>query len=189
MFLAPHIACRFRSGLALVLPWTFVLTVVAVALVASGQLPWLRVKQQNPVINQVPSDEISDRFSRTGSRHSVTVLRTIDGDTFEARAHVWPGMEITTRVRLRGIDAPELKANCAQELRMAEAATAALAKMLAEGDVIIFNIGPDKYAGRVVADAATKKTPNVSNAMLDTGLARPYLGGRREAWCPVAGMR
>ena len=33
---------------------------------------------------------------------------------------------------------------------MAEAATGALRALLGEGDVRIFNIGPDKYAGRVV---------------------------------------
>ena len=48
--------------------------------------------------------------------HAAEVLRVIDGDTFEARVHVWPGIDITTRVRLRGIDAPELGgARCAEE--------------------------------------------------------------------------
>ena len=41
---------------------------------------------------------------------------------------------------------------------MAKAATAALRALLGEGDVRIFNIGPDKYAGRVVADVATRRT-------------------------------
>ncbi|HAP10121.1 MAG TPA: nuclease, partial [Afipia sp.] len=51
-------------------------------------------------------------------RHSVEVVRVVDGDTFEARVHLWPGLEMTTRVRLRGIDAPEMKGACAEELRM-----------------------------------------------------------------------
>ena len=91
-------------------------------------------------------------------RHPVDVIRTIDGDTFEARVHLPPGLDLTTRVRLRGIDAPELKASCPQELQMAEAATDALRALLGEGEVTIFNIGPDKYAGRVVADVATRRT-------------------------------
>ena len=119
-------------------------------------------------------------------RHPVDVVRTIDGDTFEARVHLWPGLDLTTRIRLRGIDAPELKASCPQELQMAEAATDALRALLGEGDVTIFNIGPDKYAGRVVADAATKKIGNVSAAMLATGHARSYGGGRRNGWCANA---
>ena len=91
-------------------------------------------------------------------RHPVDVVRTIDGDTFEARVHLSPGLDLTTRVRLRGIDAPELKAACPQELRMAEAASDALRGLLGEGEVTIFNIGPDKYSGRVVADVATRRT-------------------------------
>ena len=120
-------------------------------------------------------------------RRPVDVIRTIDGDTFEARVHLAPGLDPTTRVRLRGIDAPELKASCPQELQMAEAATAALRALLGEGDVMIFNIGPDKYAGRVVADVATRRTGNVSTAMLAAGHARSYGGGHRSGWCANAG--
>jgi hypothetical protein len=47
----------------------------------------------------------------------------------------------------------------------------------------IFNIGPDKYNGRVVADVATRTTPNVSTALIAAGHGRPYGGGRRAGWC------
>jgi endonuclease YncB( thermonuclease family) len=119
-------------------------------------------------------------------RHPVDVIRTIDGDTFEARVHLWPGLDLTTRVRLRGIDAPELKAACPQELQMAEAASDALRGLLGEGEVTIFNIGPDKYSGRVVADVATRKTTNVSAWLLAAGHARSYSGGHRGSWCANA---
>ena len=91
-----------------------------------------------------------------------------------------------SRVRLRGIDAPELKASCPQELQMAEAARDALRVLLGEGEVAIFNIGPDKYSGRVVADVATRKTANVSSALLAAGHARSYSGGHRVGWCANA---
>src|ERR1700750_1770804 len=55
---------------------------------------------------------------------SADVLRVIDGDTFEARVHLWPGLYVTTRVRLRGIDAPELKARCGGARLQAQVATA-----------------------------------------------------------------
>jgi len=119
-------------------------------------------------------------------RHPVDVLWTIDGDTFEARVHLSPGLDVATRVRLRGIDAPELKASCPQELQMAQAATDALRSLLAQGNVVIFNIGPDKYQGRVVADVAAKTTANVSAAMLASGHARAYHGGHRGGWCANA---
>ncbi|CAN5282589.1 hypothetical protein BH10PSE10_BH10PSE10_16220 [soil metagenome] len=126
------------------------------------------------------------RDGNPGARHSVDVLRVIDGDTFEVRVHLWPGLEMVTRVRLRGIDAPEIKGACLEELRMAEAASEALRAQLASGDVAIFNIGPDKYNGRVVADASTRRTPSISNALLAAGHARAYQGGKRGGWCGVS---
>jgi endonuclease YncB( thermonuclease family) len=115
--------------------------------------------------------------------HPAEVLRVIDGDTFEARVQVWPGIAITTKVRLRGIDAPELHARCPEERSKAEAARDALHALLAEGDLAITHVSLDKYGGRVVAAAATRTTPDVSAAMLAQGHARVYDGGRRQPWC------
>jgi endonuclease YncB( thermonuclease family) len=115
--------------------------------------------------------------------HPAEVLRVIDGDTFVARVDVWPGMQITTRVRLRGIDAAEMRARCDDERVKALAARAALTRILGEGAVGISRIGQDKYGGRVDADVSTADTPDVSAAMLNGGFARPYDGGRRQGWC------
>ena len=70
---------------------------------------------------------------------------------------------------------------------MAEAAGVALHGLLDEGGVSIYHIGPDKYNGRVVADVATKRTDNVSAALLAAGHARSYHGGHRSGWCADAG--
>src|SRR5271167_2208852 len=120
--------------------------------------------------------------SRLTATHPAEVLRVIDGDTFEARVHVWPGLDITTKIRLRGIDAPELRARCPVERTMAEAARDALAAMLAEGIVGISGVTLDKYGGRVVADAGTRSIANVSAELLAKGYARRYAGGRRRGW-------
>jgi endonuclease YncB( thermonuclease family) len=129
---------------------------------------------------------IASSASARGGTHPAEVLRVIDGDTFEARVHVWPGLDITTKIRLRGIDAPELKAHCPGERAMAEAARDALRDMLAEGAVGISAITPDKYGGRVVADAATRSVASVSAELREKGLARSYGGGRRSGWCDEA---
>lgn len=121
-----------------------------------------------------------------GARHGAEVLHIIDGDTFAARVRLWPDLVTVTRVRLRGIDAAEMNSACGEEHRLASAATEALRTLLAAGDVVIFNVGPDKYAGRVVADVATPQTPNVSDALLATGLVRSYHGGQRQSWCANA---
>ena len=117
--------------------------------------------------------------------YPAEVLRVLDGDTFEARVHLWPGLEITTKVRLRGIDAPELKARCSEKRSKAEAARDALRALLDQGEVGIARVTLDKYGGRVDADASTGATSNVSSALYDAGLARRYDGGRREGWCSV----
>jgi endonuclease YncB( thermonuclease family) len=133
-----------------------------------------------PAITTAPSSETN--IPRMV--HPTEVVRVIDGDTFEARVHLWPGLDITTRVRLRGIDAPEFKARCTEERVKAEAARDALRAILDQGEVGISRVTLDKYGGRVVADASTRATPNVSSALLSVGAARRYSGGHRDGWCP-----
>jgi len=176
--------------LSAALPWVFVLGVVAGTLLpvrhwVGWPVPASTESSQLPSDSQAARDSemIWKRAGNPDVRHPVDVIRTIDGDTFEARVHLWPGLDLTTRVRLRGIDAPELKASCPQELQMAEAAGNALRGLLGEGEVTIYNIGPDKYNGRVVADAATKRTDNISAALIAGGHARSYRGGHRIGWC------
>jgi endonuclease YncB( thermonuclease family) len=171
------------------LPWIFILGVVAVTMLPLRQwLNWPALITPSLSPHEIEAARNAETVWKTagnsGVRHPVEVLRTIDGDTFEARVLLAPGLEPTTRVRLRGIDAPELKAACAQEQQMAEAAGAALRGVLGEGGVTIYHIGPGKYNGRVVADVATRRTDNVSVALLAAGHARGYRGGHRNSWCP-----
>lgn len=122
---------------------------------------------------------------RLGPRfaYPAEVLRVIDGDTFEARVRVWPGLDVATKVRLRGIDAAELHARCNDERVKAEAARDALSAILGEGGVAVSRVGVDKYGGRVDADVATRSTADVAAAMLNGGFARSYDGGKRGSWC------
>jgi endonuclease YncB( thermonuclease family) len=115
--------------------------------------------------------------------HPAEVLRVFDGDTFEARVRLWPGLEVTTKVRLRGVDAPEFNARCFEEREKAEAARDVLKRILAQGQIGISQVTLDKYGGRVVAAASTGATPDVSAALIAAGVGRPYGGGRRQGWC------
>ena len=168
--------------LSRVLPWIVVLAIVAGSVLARQ---WLHLLPPHWSDGRQEFETVWRHAGNLDQHHAVDVIRTIDGDTFEARAHL-PGQEVMTRVRLRGIDAPELKAACPEELRMAEAATGALRDLLRQGDVAIYNIGPDKYQGRVVADVATRQTGNVSAALLSAGYVRSYNGGHRASWCANA---
>jgi endonuclease YncB( thermonuclease family) len=115
--------------------------------------------------------------------YPAEVVRIVDGDTFQARVQVWPGLSVDTKVRLRGVDAPELHARCADEYAKAQAARAALETMLAAGGATISRVGIDKYGGRVDASVATRDTADVFAALLNGGWARSYDGGRRGSWC------
>ncbi|MET4801855.1 thermonuclease family protein [Bradyrhizobium sp. LB11.1] len=169
---------RRFSGL---LPWMFVVgVVVAVVLAFRHGMNW---PIPHATDGQSRDAEIILQQSTNSEAHqSVDVIRTIDGDTFLARVHQRDGRDLVARVRLRGIDAPEMKASCQDELDKAEAATGALRAVLGQGGVTIYNLGSEKY-GRVLADVATKRTANVSAAMLASGYARSYNGGHRDGWC------
>lgn len=174
----------WRRWFAAALPWMFVFSVAAGTMLPVRQ--WVHWPSSLDSQAARDAEMVWKRAGNPDVRHRVDVIRTIDGDTFEARVHLGPGVEPTTRIRLRGIDAPELKASCPQELQMAEAATGALRRLLGQGDVAISNIGPDKYAGRVVADVETRRTGNISTAMIAAGHARFYGGGHRSGWCANA---
>ncbi|KQT05847.1 MULTISPECIES: thermonuclease family protein [unclassified Bradyrhizobium] len=169
---------RRFSGL---IPWMFVVGVVAaIVLTFRHGTGWLlphaaddRAQDAEIILQQIGNPDLL---------RPVDVIRTIDGDTFLARIRQREGRDPVVRIRLRGIDAPELKASCQQELDKAEAAARALRDLLGQGDVTIANLGPDKY-GRVLADVATRQTASVAAALLSGGFVRSYNGGHRDGWC------
>ena len=113
----------------------------------------------------------------------ATVIEIIDGDTFLADALVWPGHSVRVNIRIRGIDAPEMKARCGVEKAAALRARDALALIVGDGPVSISNIGGAKYYGRVLADVATPDGRAIASLLLGEELVRAYAGGRRAGWC------
>ncbi len=107
----------------------------------------------------------------------------INGDTLAVRARIWLGQEVSIRVRLAGIDAPELRGRCDAEQELAERAKAYLSAMVGGGSVTLSEVRYGKFAGRVIARVANAAGEDLSQALVAAGLARPYEGGRRESWC------
>jgi micrococcal nuclease len=116
---------------------------------------------------------------------AAEVIEVVDGDTLRVSARIWLGQSILVLVRIRGIDAPEIRASCAEERTEAGLATAALTAVAGTGVVTLLAVEEDKYFGRVVADVVTASGTEIGPAMLETGLVRPYDGGTRVAWCDV----
>lgn len=109
------------------------------------------------------------------------VTRVYDGDTFFIEAHPWPKFYVKTSVRIRGMDAPEIRGKCQNEKNMAKKSRDVLEEMLQDG-AILFDIGEDKY-GRTLARVEDARGRNVAAFLIEEGLARKYDGGKREGWC------
>ncbi|SMF77521.1 nuclease homologue [Tistlia consotensis] len=113
---------------------------------------------------------------------AADVVSVYDGDTLTVRAHVWLGTTVETAVRLRGVDAPEIRGKCESERAAAIRARDTLRDLV--GSVVeLRRIEADKYGGRVDADVFTDGK-NVAADLVAAGLARPYDGGHRVGWCP-----
>lgn len=125
---------------------------------------------------------------RLAGPYPALPLRIIDGDTVEMRVAIWLGQEVTTRVRLRGIDAPELRARCEAERIGADAAKLRLEALLKTGPVYIADIGYDKYGTRVVARLLDAAHADLGQRLVEERLARPYAGGKRQGWCDGAAL-
>jgi endonuclease YncB( thermonuclease family) len=113
----------------------------------------------------------------------ANVIAIIDGDTFLAEALVWPGHSVRVNIRIRGIDAPEMKARCDAERTAAIRARDALSLMLAGQPISISNIAGAKYYGRVLADVTAADGTAIAAALLGESLVRSYDGGKRGGWC------
>lgn len=114
------------------------------------------------------------------------VVEIIDGDTLAVRARIWLDQTIEARVRLSGIDAPELRGRCAAERHAAVEARALLAALTEDRVVTLHDVKHDKYGGRILARVADSHGRDLGGALLGAGLAARYDGGRRQSWCELA---
>lgn len=118
--------------------------------------------------------------------YSARVVHVVDGDTVRVEIAIWQDQAISTSIRLRGIDTPEIRGKCARERELALKAKAALAEILPAGSLItISRIRPDKYGGRYDADVQTSTGRDPAAELIAADLARPYQGAARAGWCEL----
>ena len=131
-----------------------------------------------PAFLTASPEPITARFTRCGRGRGHACV--VDGDTFKLGQR---------KIRIVGIDAPETHpANCPEEARLGEAATAELMRLL--------NQGPFEMAGRIDDSqdrygrdlrVITRQRPDgsiqsIAEEMRASGLAHRYLG-RKSSWC------
>lgn len=116
--------------------------------------------------------------------YEATVMRVVDGDTVRVRVTLWHDQVLTTSIRVRDIDTPELKGKCENERGMARMAKARVEQLLPAGSKVkIGKVAPDKYGGRYDADVRTSDDKSLGEILIADGLARRYGGGKRAGWC------
>jgi micrococcal nuclease len=121
---------------------------------------------------------------------TVSAVTTIyDGDTFTATIDSWPpliGKSIS--VRIHGIDTPEMRGKCRQEIELAREAKKATVEMIRAAQVIeLRNMRRDKYF-RILADAYVDGE-SIGDTLIGRGLAVPYKGGKKIDWCTTSPPR
>lgn len=112
-----------------------------------------------------------------------------DGDTFTISLDYLPdvfGLQLP--VRIKGIDTPEMRSSCStleqrnREKELAIRSKETLQAILQDARRIdLIDLGRDKYfrlLAIVIADGR-----NVSDILIEKGLAVPYDGGTKVGWC------
>jgi len=111
------------------------------------------------------------------------VTEIYDGDSFKVNIHSWPdiiGKEVI--IRVNGIDAPEMNAQCEKERLMAQLAKQHTANLIEKSfRVELKNIQRDQYF-RIKADVYVDRV-HLGNSLLTNKFAVPYSGGRKHNWC------
>ncbi|TPE44580.1 thermonuclease family protein [Maribrevibacterium harenarium] len=125
-------------------------------------------------------------FSLYATAEDVRVEKVIsvyDADTFRVDIAGWPDIVgKNMSVRVNGVDAAEIRGKCEGEKQLARQARDFTRQFLANGQVIeLRNIQRGKYF-RLLADVYVDGN-SLTDALLLSGLARPYDGGSRQGWC------
>ena len=123
------------------------------------------------------------------------VVRVIDADTLDVRVDLWPGLQAVYAVRVRGIDAPELRRpGCEAERVWAEEAKAQVEKLYDVGSrVRLEKVEYDAYSGRVVADVRRWRSDRwiyLADELVERSLAVAWTPDMADVpWCLLAASR
>ncbi|MEH6477714.1 MAG: thermonuclease family protein [Sneathiella sp.] len=132
----------------------------------------------------LPSISLADQKSNL---YAAEVTSVYDGDTVTMDVLIWVGQTVEAKVRLKGIDTPEIRGKCAAEKELAIKARDFL-RDLTKGSLTVLEAIPftgkatGKY-GRVIGTLYTPLNENINLMMIEKGYGRAYDGGKRESWC------
>lgn len=105
------------------------------------------------------------------------VIRVVDGDTVDVLLDLGFGISIKQRLRIMGIDTPELRAQDPIEREAAQKAKEFAEKWLLSGKPMIVKTYRDDKYGRILGDFHQEEpSESFSEALLNAGHAKTYHG-------------
>lgn len=100
--------------------------------------------------------------------YPADVIRVIDGDTFVAKVHLRKGLAEDTRIRLHGVDTPEMTSCPEAAIKAKEFLTELIGSKVRVKFVV-----RDSF-GRMVSHVFTLDGDNVGAVLLEAGMAEKY---------------
>lgn len=169
-----HATSRFRRRISFFVLRPFLLAAILVSL-------WIGLDPglvDPPAILLGEPETVSMTFSRCGPGRREACV--IDGDTFKLGER---------KIRIVGIDAAEVHAECPQEAQLAEAATVHLLELLNQGpfEMVARLDDPHDRYGRELRTLRRRGQSGevilIADQMTNGGHARRYWGALRQKWC------
>lgn len=122
-------------------------------------------------------------ISLSGTIEVLAINNVYDGNTFRAYIkNIHPLTEDNIKIRLRGINAPEINGECLHEKKLAiKARDFIRVELYKSHKVILKDIGRGenyKIVAEVVVDGKS-----LNQMLVKKGLAHSYWGGKKKSWC------
>lgn len=160
-------------------------TLIAAGLIAWGFAAYQFGAQRGMALVSSTWDSLRLNIPGTGAPIKVDAIRSmpacfgpirfncvVDGDT------AWVDSE---KIRISGIDAPEIDGKCPYERVLAQRAKSRLSELLSAEPFSVSRSGTDRY-GRTLATVYLRDRGDVGLVLVRDGLARVW-SGRRMPWC------
>lgn len=112
--------------------------------------------------------------------YRATVLCWIDGDTLDVRIDLGFEVSVVQRVRLYGVNAPEMNSASPSDRTLARSALAMAEALAPPGSLVQLQShkSQDKY-GRYLATVANDDGEDIAQALIGSGRGIEYFGGKR----------
>lgn len=102
------------------------------------------------------------------------MAKVVDGDTVDLDLDLGFSLTLRQRVRLYGIDAPELRSKDPQEKIKGQESQAFVSQWFERAGAVLVRTTKEEKYGRMLADCYREGSPSLCTELLERGLARPY---------------